>query len=231
MVDWRERAVRNNAEWCDLVSRAHNVPGRFDDDAWTSPVRTPALYPDAVTLSPNPSGASLLDRVDASEGCSIKDSFASIDLTGAGFRVLFHAQWIVRTDDTPAATGDRTPWERIGDRAAFARWEQTWRGDDGPDDVLRPDLLDHDEIAILGAWTGDRIVAGAIAHRSAGVVGISNFFVDAAGRDGEPWAGCVGGAGSVFPGSTLVGYESGEQLRAACASGFEIVGPLQVWIR
>jgi hypothetical protein len=29
-------------------------------------------------------------------GCSIKDSFASLDLTARGFRVLFDAQWIVR---------------------------------------------------------------------------------------------------------------------------------------
>ena len=43
-------AARNNAELCDLVSRAHGIDGAFASDAWTSPRRTPPFYPDAVTL-------------------------------------------------------------------------------------------------------------------------------------------------------------------------------------
>jgi hypothetical protein len=69
-------AARNNAEWCDVVTRSHGARGRFDDDAWACPVRTPPHYPDAVILVPDVDEPSLLARVDVSSpGCSVKDSF------------------------------------------------------------------------------------------------------------------------------------------------------------
>ena len=86
-----EAAVIDNARWCDLVCATHGIAGRFDEDAWVSARRTPPMYPDAVTLRDDGAVASLLARVDRTAGCSIKDSFATLDLTGAGFRVLFDA--------------------------------------------------------------------------------------------------------------------------------------------
>jgi hypothetical protein len=60
------------------------------------------------------------------------------------------------------------------------------------------------------------------------VIGISNFFArDAA----TSWASCLAFAGSLFPASTFVGYESGDGLAAARRHGFKTVGPLRVWIR
>src|SRR4051812_21552215 len=55
MDAWRTTAATNNAEWCDLVCRSHGAQTLFDDDAWTSETRTPAYYPDAVTLVSDPS--------------------------------------------------------------------------------------------------------------------------------------------------------------------------------
>ena len=89
-------AARNNAELCDVVARAHGVVGTFGADAWTSRRRTPRLYPDAVALSPSVDPASLLARIDAGPGTSVKDSFAALDLAPFGFRVLFSAEWIHR---------------------------------------------------------------------------------------------------------------------------------------
>jgi hypothetical protein len=40
-------------------------------------VRTPPYYPDAVTLLPDVSIEQVLSGIDTSEGCSVKDSFAS----------------------------------------------------------------------------------------------------------------------------------------------------------
>jgi hypothetical protein len=85
-----EDAARNNAELCHLVCGG----GTFAPDAWTSPVRTRDLYPDAVTLVRGVEPEGLLARVDASVGCSIKDSFADLELAPYGFRVLFEAEWI-----------------------------------------------------------------------------------------------------------------------------------------
>jgi hypothetical protein len=230
MDTWRGIAARNNAEWCDVVCRSHGARTRFDDDAWTSPTRTPPYYPDAVTLVPDLSVPDLLSRIDAAAGCSIKDSFASLDLTDDGFRVLFDAQWIVHTGAPPPPAGGGAHWERVRDRDQFARWVEAWRGTDDPADVLRADLLDHDSVAVLAARAGDHVVGGAILNRSSSVVGISNFFADD-GVTSTSWSGCLAFARSIFATATFVGYESGDILAAAQCDGFEIVGPLRVWIR
>jgi hypothetical protein len=92
LVDaWREAAA-NNAQWCDLVARSHGLPARCDDDAWTCGRRTPRFYPDAVTLVPDADAASVLARIDTSAGCSVKDSFGTLDLERRGFRALFEAE-------------------------------------------------------------------------------------------------------------------------------------------
>ena len=100
------RAARNNAELCDVVAREQGVEGAFAADAWTAAHRTPPLYPDAVTLEPGVDARSLLARIDAGVGASVKDSFSDVDLAAHGFRVLFDAEWIHRrAEDAP---GGRT---------------------------------------------------------------------------------------------------------------------------
>jgi hypothetical protein len=92
VASWQTMAAANNAEWCDLVCGTHGAQTRFEEDAWTSRTRTPPGYPDAVTLVPHPSVSDLLTRIDSAAGCSIKDSFSTLDLTSYGFKVLFDAQ-------------------------------------------------------------------------------------------------------------------------------------------
>ena len=232
-------AAANNAEWCDLVCRSHGANTRLDGDAWTSETRTPALYPDAVTLVPDPSVPDLLSRIDTSAGCSIKDSFASLDLSADGFRVLFDARWVVRTSNTSPPDGAGPArgllgrpgprWERVRTPSGLATWEQAWRGGGGPPDVFRAELLDHDSVAVLAARSGERVVAGAILNRSSTVVGISNFFAEPHFTPAA-WSDCLALAGSLYPASTFVGYESGDGLLAARNHGFETVGPLRAWV-
>jgi hypothetical protein len=222
-------AAANNAEWCDLVCGTHGAQTRFEVDAWTSRTRTPPGYPDAVTLVPDPSVPELLARIDRSAGCSIKDSFASLDMTAYGFRVLFNAQWILHRGTAIPPSSDDARWEVVHDRGGLAEWEQAWRRDDAPPGVFRTELLDHDSVTVLAARSGDRVVAGAVLNRSSSVVGISNFFAE------QPvalasWSGCLAMARTLLPGSTFVGYESGHELVAARTRGFETVGPLRVWI-
>ena len=226
---WRTAAAVNNAEWCDLVCRSHGASTRLDGDAWTSETRTPAFYPDAVTLAPDPSVPDLLSRIDTSAGCSIKDSFASLDLTADGFRVLFDAEWIVRTSAARPSEGAGPRWERVRTPGGLATWEQAWRGGDGPAGVFRAELLDHDSVAVLAARIGELVVAGAVLNRSSTVVGISNFFAEPRATSAG-WSGCLALAGALYPASTFVGYESGDGLVAARSHGFETVGPLRVWV-
>ena len=103
-------AVANNVAWCDgQTRRAGGAPVR-DADAWSCPTRTPPRYPDAITLRPGVDPARLLDRIDAGPGCSIKDSFADLDLAGHGFSVLFRAEWIHRPSTVDLPSGG---WEYV----------------------------------------------------------------------------------------------------------------------
>ncbi|QXV59905.1 hypothetical protein CVV72_24770 [Amycolatopsis sp. TNS106] len=100
-------AVRVNARWCDMVCRT----GTFTARVWKSARRTPPLYPDAMTLAPDATADEVLDGIDTSPGCAVKDSFACLDLTPSGFEVLFEATWITRTARMPLEPG----WSRVAD--------------------------------------------------------------------------------------------------------------------
>jgi hypothetical protein len=107
-----EQAARENAEWCEAVARSHGVRSRFTADAWLASTRTPASYPDAVTLRASADRGILRD-IDASSGCSVKDSFAALDLSDDGFEVLFDARWIFRAPE-PERPGSQSTAARTG---------------------------------------------------------------------------------------------------------------------
>ena len=195
-------AVHDNAAWCDLVCRTHDIGTRTTAQAWTADSRTPVFYPDAVTLVPEPDVDDLLGRVDRSPGCSIKDSYASLDLASEGFRVLFEAEWIYR-ETAPAEPKGWEPPRHPDDLRAFG-------------EALLPALLSEPDVAVRALYAGGAVVAGVIAHRGERAVGISNAFPDFATT-------------AAFPGLPLVGYFSGAALAAAHRAGFVSVGPLRVW--
>ena len=232
--DWRSTAAANNAEWCDLVCRSHGADTTLDGQAWTTRTRSPRFYPDAVTLTPDVFVEALLARIDDSAGCSVKDSFASLDLSAHGFRVLFEAQWII-SGVLPAAPAGGLRWEVVRSRDGLAEWEAAW-GNGGTDlGLFRAELLGHDSVAVLGGRRDGDLVAGAVLNSSTRVVGISNFFAVPADAGQEHAAAarsdCIAYAESVRPGTRFCGYESGSELVDALRTGFEEVGPLRVWIR
>jgi hypothetical protein len=219
-------AVWNNASWCDAVARAHGCTTRTDDAAWTSATRTPPLYPDAVTRSTAARPADVLGRIDTSDGCGVKDSFAAIDLEPEGFEVLLEATWILRT----AGRADRPDgWSTVRTAAALEAWEAAWAGADGPSGrTFPPSLASRPDCSFLARQVDGRVVAGAALHRSHGVVGVSNLFGPAQDLD-RTWAEVVALASA--GGEPLVGWEAGADLEAARRAGFDAAGPLQVWVR
>lgn len=223
-------AAANNAAWCDLVCRTHGIEGELHGAAWTSPTRTPSLYPDAITLAPDVGVAEVLARVDCSPGCSVKDSFASLDLTPYGFQVLFDAQWVLRAPDVPIAATVEPQWTVVRDTDAFTAWERAWQRHDGSPAILRPELLDDPAVRVLAAEVDDRVVGGAVLNAGADVVGLTNVFADDE-IAAVSWAGCLALAARVFPGARLVGYETDDGLGTATRHGFEPIGPLRVWRR
>jgi hypothetical protein len=203
------------------VCRALGLQPRWAADAWAVTQRSPDGYPDAVTLVPGADARAVLSRVDHGPGCSVKDSFADLDLAPVGFRVLFDATWIRRP-----ATEDAAPaaleWRQVRNRADLDQWS---RGQDL--DVFRPALLDVEDLHLFHAPGS---AAGFALHRTGRVVGVSNTRAGDA-PEAALWADLVAVASTVCPGLDLVGYEAGESLAAAMDSGFLSTGPLRVWIR
>jgi hypothetical protein len=98
--------------------------------------------------------------------------------------------------------------------------------------VFRPALLRDPSVLVLACRDGEDLVGGAVLNRAAGLVGLSNLFtVDGAGgSDGAVWSSAITAAAVHFPGLPLVGYEHGDGLAHAHASGFTTLGTLRVWL-
>lgn len=212
------------------MSRSHDVAGEFGEQSWAAPVRTPLYYPDAVTLVPGADPVALTGRVDtAAAGATVKDSYADLDLTDAGFQVLFDAQWLHRPASAPA-TSSGLSWDVAGDAEALRAWALAWDDGDGNADLFRPELLDDPSTFVLSGRSLDgTVVAGAVASRSDQVVGISNLFALDGGPDAA-WPLVLDAVHHLFPTLPVVGYEQGDDLAAAIRHGFEPVGPLRVWL-
>lgn len=229
MDDRLAAAVLDNARWCHLVCSTHGIAGRFDADAWASARRTPPMYPDAVTLTDDVSAEALLSRVDRTAGCSIKDSFSTLDLTAAGFGVLFDAQWLWRPAAPPPAAGGLR-WERIEQTSDL----RTWSLEHGAGSTFSPALLDEPTVTILaGRDRGGRRGAGAVATDGDDAVGISNVFTvgeDTALAFADAFAGATAAIAEHFPDRPIVSYLSTDRLGAAEAAGFGTIGPLRVWL-
>ena len=230
-------AARNNALWCDAVARAHGVHATLDELAWTAPTRTPPYYPDAVTLSPDVEEHDLLARVDDSDGCSIKDSWARLDLSLEDFARLVVGEWVWLEPATPlphlASSAPRT-WQRVTTADEMATWVRAWSTDPEAAAILRPSLLDEPGVHVLAARDVDDpaapVVAGAIVNVTGEVAGLGNIF--ARDRDEHrAWREAAAAAREVADGIPLVGWEAGASVEAAVAAGCERLGPLTVWLK
>jgi hypothetical protein len=217
-------AARNNAEWCDLVCRGHGLTTQLDARLWVARRRSPPGYPDAVTLLPDVTIDEVLSGIDTSDGCSVKDSFAALDLRPAGFRVLFEAEWIHGPPPPDPALPET--WRLVGTPDEL----RVWAAAHGGGDVFVPQLLRDPRVAILAGHAGRTMVSGAIGSVGASVVGVSNVFTSAADPV-ELWRDAPRAIAYRFPGLPLVGYEAGTGLEAALRNGFAAVGPLRVWVK
>jgi hypothetical protein len=222
-------AAANNAAWCAAVCRTHGLVTETAADLWWSAERTPPLYPDCITLMPGGAPELLLAVVDSSVGCSVKDSFADLDLVSSGFTVLHEARWIVR-ESTGVPAGPVLRWRRVGSDETFAAWEDAWRAAGAaPAGVLRPALVDDPKVLVLAADVDGTVVAGAIVNDAASVLGVSNVFATDPGLD--PWPSLVTYLVRHHRARTVVGCEAGADLERALATGFRVAGPLRIWIR
>jgi hypothetical protein len=243
MISQVEQAAFNNAYWCNAVCRAHGIPGEFHKHMWLNRGQVPPFYPNVVTLSGNEGMVEQLTLIQELKGHNItgslgvKDSFCTLDLAPSGFHLLFEAHWLWRAPSQPC-TESAVPgikWAVVGDQAELTRWELAWNNlTDHSSSVplvriFLPSLLTDTDIAFIAAYQNEDIVAGAIANRTSGVVGLSNVFV----RHDDPtrfWAGCLAKIIDIFPGLPVVDYGSGNDLVIAQSLGFNEMGPLRIWV-
>jgi hypothetical protein len=231
-------AALNNALWCDAVARSHGVATSTDADAWTAATRTPPYYPDAVTLSPTAGEYDVLARVDDSDGCSVKDSWDSLDLSLEDFARLVVGQWVWLDPATPVTARGGPAWRPVETPAGMAAWVRGWATDPEAEAILRSSLLDEPGVHVLAAHASTEpdapVVAGAVVNVTGqgadAVAGLSNVFA----REGDPkaaWAGAAAAAREVVGPLPFVGWEAGPGLDAALAAGCEALGPLSVWLK
>ncbi len=234
MTDRIALAARNNALWCDAVARSHGVACTRDHLAWTASTRTPPYYPDAVTLSPDVGEYDVLARVDDSDGCSVKDSWARLDLSMEDFARLVLGEWVWLDPSAPAVPAPGAAWQRITTPDELAAWAQAWASDPDAETILRPTLLEEPGVHVLG-WRasddpGSPLTSGAIVNVTGEVAGLGNLFA----LDGDleaAWRAAAEAARAVSGGLPVVGWEAGASVDAAVAAGCERIGPLSVWLK
>lgn len=89
-------AASNNAFRIEDVARAADVVSHRTADRWWATARTPPLHPEVVTLRRGLAPGAVLADVDDGPGCSVKDSYADVDLSGRGFAVIIEGSWLWR---------------------------------------------------------------------------------------------------------------------------------------
>ena len=217
-------AARNNAAWCDAVTRSWGEQTRFEAELWINPGEAPPFYPNVVTLTPTETVPAAI--AEAQGAFSVKDSFCALDLAPFGFMPLFEAMWIWRDPEPVAEMDGRAVWRIVRDTASLSRWAAAWRGGDSGPSPFRPTLLYERDHAFIAGETAGRIIAGCVASRSEAVVGISNWFGPA-----ELAAGCLRAVQDFAPDRPVVGYEAGSALEVMKSLGFQALSPLRVWLR
>lgn len=218
-------AVVNNARWCDLVCRSHGVPTSLGERLWIAPQGSPPLYPDAITLVPGMVPGAVLSEIAARPGCSVKDSFADVDLGTHGFVELFRASWFFREASPEQARPGRS-WDAVATESELASWAMAA----GLQGIIRPEVLGDPSVCLLVTRDERGIAAGAVVNRTGTVVGLSNVFTTRLDARAA-WADLPAVIADMLGGLSIVGYERADALAAAVASGFEPIGALRVWLK
>lgn len=234
MLTQLQKCINNNHALYQAVFNRLGVSFNRNDSLWYSLERTPPLYSNLVTSSPEWRADDIFHEIDrrfAEEGWdewSIKDSFGVLDLTPYGFTKLFDARWIYlevsKFEPVEEKTGLR--YEIVDSVEAFENWLLAWDADE----TLGRRIFDYElmwDLLFIAGYRGDEIVSGCIINPSDGVRGISNFFAPEVSI--KYWSEMIefirDNVGSV----DIVGYERNlERLREL---GFESPGNLSVWVK
>ncbi len=210
---------------------AHGTVGRFLVHTWVNAEPVPRFYPNVVTLTTGEADIAeqrqtvrILLKSNLPGRWAVKDSFNTLDIARLGFDVLLEAHWIRLADAKAGAVVEGVP--RSTTLVSGLSWERARPGGE----AFPAALFSDSNFAMFSGSRNGAVVAGGTLYHSDGVVGISNVSADV---DEAPavWRDLSILAASTFPGVPLVGYESGDELKAARKAGFELGDPLRIWVR
>ena len=231
MSDRIQQAIENNAHWCDLVCRSHEVPGQFYEAAWVNEAMVPEFYPNVISLARDDEVIkyiALLEKSGMSGAWGVKDSYASLSLETMGFRLLFNAKWYWRNPMQVSHASD-TRFQVVNSGAELWNWEKCWAGRDVAAEhrTFNEALLRDDCVMIIAGRSGNGSSSGLIASSSGPVVGISNVF----GMGPRDFNEALAVVGQYFAGLPFVSYDSRSRGGLPSECGFEELGPLRVWLK
>jgi len=223
-VDPRLRvAVDASLAWYQDVFQAHGIPTEVEEGLWRAKTQPPRWHSAAKTLRTTVSEALVERAVESFDRCSVADSFGTLDLTSAGFDVLFRATWLHH----PAVPREGTlppEWSTVHEEDQLALWNE------GHDTVgvLPPSLVRHPRFTFLARHVGGDLVGGAVLHDSGPVVELSNVWSRSpAVTEADAVLACVR---AERPGRAVVCYER-TGLDDMVAAGFSPVGVQVGWAR
>ncbi|MFT4720407.1 MAG: hypothetical protein ACI9SB_001578 [Candidatus Azotimanducaceae bacterium] len=220
-----QSAIRNNAEWCELVARSHGVPNGWLDNAWRATGSMPAFYLNVVSLEASMGRGNTSSLAEGlPQNCGWKDSFADLDLVEFGFKMRFEAIWYALTKVDFSAAGAKLVGV-VTSAEQLEEWVSAWGETPVEQPVLLPELMGPNVQFIFHQSAG-RIDSGLIANMSADAVGITNSFGCPGGI-----AHCIRYAFERAQGVPVVGYGSDDDLRMLVSLGFKALGSLRVWVR
>jgi len=186
---------------------------------WVNAQAVPRFYPNAVSLRRDAAALDeqratldILARSNPPGRWSVKDSFATLDLSRRGFDLLFDARWIRQLPLLIARTSSDLAWQRVETSDAFPT-----------------NLFADESFAMFAGTRAGEVAAGGTLYRAEKVVGLSNVVAEP-GDAVAVFRDLVALAAGLFPGLPIVGYESGNELDAAISAGFEPGDELRIWV-
>lgn len=187
---------------------------------WVNAQAVPRFYPNAVSLRHDETAIDeqratldILAKSNPPGRWAVKDSFATLELSRRGFDLLFDAQWIRQLPLLIARTSSDLSWQRVE-----------------ASDTFPADLFADESFAMFAGSRAGEVVAGGTLYRAEKVVGLSNVVAEP-GDAVAVFRDLVALAAGLFPGLPIVGYESGNELKAAVSAGFEAGDELRIWVR
>jgi hypothetical protein len=157
-VSWHEDICAMHGTW----STACGGPGRLRRGRTS----------DAVVVEPTVRVETTVGRLADRGQCAVKDSFATVDLSHDGFRVLFTARWLHHRPASPTSNAGAPTCSVVTDLRELK--ERNRQHDTAV--VLTPSLLGRARLRVLAKRTGQHIGVRAVVRLGSGVVDVSNVF-------------------------------------------------------